>query len=198
MEQQEIKTLKILEAFDKDPDQTQRDLSRKLKISLGMVNTFTKRLAKKGYFKVTTIPKRRIQYILTPKGLAEKARLTYQYVLYSMQYYRDTRAKIKSIFKALSDRDFSRIYFFGISELAEIAFIALQETNLVLAGIIDDIDDEGDSLEFMGFTVMGLSRLKDISRADLVAITKLDGHEGMTKILAENGIDISRIVDLQK
>jgi DNA-binding MarR family transcriptional regulator len=195
MEEQEIKTLRILEAFHKDPGQTQRDLSKKLKISLGLVNTFTKRLAKKGYFKVTTIPKRRIQYILTPKGLAEKTRLTYQFVLYSMQYYKDTRAKIKSIFKALPNKQSNKIYFFGISELAEIAFIALQETDLILAGIIDD---EVNGREFMGLPVFGLSRLQDISSMDLIAITKLDGNEKIREVLTENGIGIDKIVDLRR
>ena len=68
----EIRTLKILEALEKDPTQTQRDLSHQLKISLGLVNAFTKRLVKKGYFKITTIPKNRIQYMLTPKGWLKK------------------------------------------------------------------------------------------------------------------------------
>ena len=195
MEQQEIKTLRILEAFHKDPGQTQRDLSRKLKISLGMVNAFTKRLAKKGYFKVTTIPKKRIQYILTPKGLSEKARLTYQYVLYSMQYYRDTRAKIKTIFKNLSKNNAAKIYFFGVSELAEIAYIALQETDLVLAGIIDDNTDGG---EFLGVPVKGLSCLKDIPSIDLIVVTKLDEHERTLELLTKSGIDNKRIIDLRK
>lgn len=195
MEQQDIKTLRILEAFHKDPGQTQRDLSRKLKISLGMVNAFTKRLAKKGYFKVTTIPKKRIQYILTPKGLSEKARLTYQYVLYSMQYYKDTRAKIKSIFKNLSKNNAARIHFFGVSELAEIAYIALQETDLVLAGIIDD---EADGREFLGMPVKGLSRLKDIPSIDSIVITRLDEHERTLELLTKNGIDNNRIIDLRK
>ena len=193
MEEQEIKTLRILEAFYKDPGQTQRDLSKKLKISLGLVNTFTKRLSKKGYFKVTAIPKGRLQYVLTPKGLTEKTRLTYQYILYSMQFYKDTRAKIKAIFKTLSNKQFTKIYFFGIGDLAEIAFIALQKTDLVLAGIIDD---EAESHEFMGLPVSGLSCLKDLSSMDLVAITKLDGNERIMKLLIENGIGVENIVDL--
>lgn len=193
MEQQEIKILRILEAFHKDPGQTQRDLSRKLKISLGMVNTFTKRLAKKGYFKAKTIPKRRIQYILTPKGLAEKARLTYQYILYSMQYYKDTRAKLKTIFQELSISNSAEIYFFGIGELAEIAFIALQETDLTLAGIIDE---EAEGREFMGMSVQGLSSIKGINEIDMIAITKLNGHDQILNLLAEHGICGDRIVDL--
>lgn len=194
MEQQDIKTLKILEAFHKDPCQTQRDLSKKLQISLGMVNAFTKRLAKKGYFKATTIPKKRIQYILTPKGLSEKARLTYQYILYSMQYYRDTRAKLRAIFKNLSKINSAKIYFFGISELAEIAYIALQETDHVLAGIIDD---KAAVQDFMGVPVIGALQLENISLTDWIVITKLDEHEEIIEVLKKNGFDGEKIIDLR-
>ena len=72
MENQDIRTLKLLEEIDNDRTPTQRDLSKKLNISLGLVNLFIKRLGKKGYFKIKTIPKNRVKYILTPKGAAEK------------------------------------------------------------------------------------------------------------------------------
>jgi DNA-binding MarR family transcriptional regulator len=195
MEQHEIKTLRILEAFEQDPAQTQRDLSQKLKISLGLVNAFTKRLAKKGYFKITTIPKNRIHYILTPKGIAEKSRLTYQYVLYSMQYYKATRAKIKSIFKDLSEGNRKRVFFFGVSELAEIAYITLQETDLTLAGVIDDEFVGGD---FMGYQVRGLPLPKEILSHDAIVITKIDNSQNALDLLVETGVPCEGIVDLRK
>jgi len=72
MDTQDIRTLKLLEEIDKDYTQSQRDLSNKLDISLGLVNSFVKRLANKGYFKITMIPKNRVKYILTQKGLWKK------------------------------------------------------------------------------------------------------------------------------
>ena len=56
MDTQDIRTLKILQEYDAGDSPSQRYLSRKLDISLGLVNSFLKRLAKKGYFKITTIP----------------------------------------------------------------------------------------------------------------------------------------------
>jgi len=52
MDTQDIRTLKLMEEIDKDYTQSQRDLSNKLDISLGLVNSFVKRLASKGYFKI--------------------------------------------------------------------------------------------------------------------------------------------------
>ena len=82
----DIRTLKILEEIENDHTPSQRDLSKKLNISLGLVNSFVKRLVQKGYLKITTIPKNRVKYILTPKGAAEKTRLTYQYIQHSLAF----------------------------------------------------------------------------------------------------------------
>ncbi len=170
MEQSDIKILKILEALDENPIQTQRDLSRRLKISLGLVNAFTKRLVRKGYFKITTIPRNRIQYILTPRGLAEKGRLTYQYFNYSMQYYKNARASFREIFDRLIEQKKTRVYFLGVSELAEIAYITLLETSLELAGIVDD---QMAGKQLLGFRILDSSVLNSISLEDAIVITRI-------------------------
>ncbi|MDW7999186.1 MAG: winged helix-turn-helix transcriptional regulator, partial [Thermodesulfovibrio sp.] len=72
--------LKILEHIDQDPSITQRDLTAKLGIALGLTNTYIKRLSKKGYIKIKNLTGKRIMYILTPKGLIEKTRLTCNYM----------------------------------------------------------------------------------------------------------------------
>jgi len=66
MDQQELRTLQLLEEIESNRSPSQRDLATHLNISLGLVNAFMKRLAKKGYFKITNIPRNRVRYILTP------------------------------------------------------------------------------------------------------------------------------------
>jgi DNA-binding Lrp family transcriptional regulator len=193
MEQEEIKILKILEALEEDPSQSQRELSRKLKVSLGLVNAFTKRLTKKGYFKITTLPRNRINYLLTPKGIAEKTRLTYQYIVFSIQYYKNTREKLKAIFEKLYDQNKKRIYFLGVSELTEIAYITLQETDLILAGIIDN---ELAGNEFMGILIEDPSALNEFSFKDKILITKLDDLK-ISELLVINRIKSEDVIDLR-
>jgi len=77
MDPKDIRTLKILEQVDNGKTPSQRDLAGELNISLGLVNSFIKRLVKKGFVKIRTVPKKRLKYILTPHGAAEKSRLTY-------------------------------------------------------------------------------------------------------------------------
>ncbi|MBW2644318.1 MAG: winged helix-turn-helix transcriptional regulator, partial [Deltaproteobacteria bacterium] len=138
MDRKDIRTLKILEEIDNDHTPSQRDLSKKLNISLGLVNSFVKRLTNKGYFKINNIPKNRVKYILTPKGAAEKTRLTYQYIQYSFEFYRNARDKLHKLFKHLMAQGVRRVVFYGTGDFAEIAFISLQETSIQMVAIVDD------------------------------------------------------------
>jgi len=90
MDHKDIRTLKLLEEIEENHVQSQRELAKKLNISLGLVNSFIKRLAHKGFFKITTIPKNRVKYILTPEGAVEKTRLAYKYIQHS---YSNSRCK---------------------------------------------------------------------------------------------------------
>lgn len=179
MKQQEITTLKIIESLEKDPNQTQRDLAKELNISLGLVNSFTKRLIQKGYFKIKTIPRKRIKYILTPDGMYEKTRLTYQYIMYSLEFYKDVRIKIKSIYDGLFKQGFKRVFFVGACELTEIALITLQESKLELANVVDD-NKVGKKI--IGCVVMHCSVLKDITPKDIVIVNKTNDEKEYLEI----------------
>ena len=138
MDDHDIRTLKILERIEEDQYPSQRAIAKKLNISLGLVNSFIKRLVNKGYFKITTIPANRVKYILTPKGAAEKTRLTVEYVRYSLNYYKATRQKLGGKFQELAERGVKRIVFYGFEELAEIAFVALQDFPIDLVAVVDE------------------------------------------------------------
>jgi DNA-binding MarR family transcriptional regulator len=194
MKQQEIKTLKLMESLERNPKQTQRDLAKDLDISLGLVNAFTKRLIQKGFFKLKTIPKNRIKYILTPEGVCEKTKLTYQYILYSLDFYKETRGIIKSIFNQLSGQGKKRVFFIGANELTEIALISLKDSNLELASIIDD-DRVGNQI--MGVMIMHYSSLNDIAFDDVIIITKTDFDKENLRVKfphvsQENVLDLSK------
>jgi len=137
MKPQDIQTLKILKELEINATISQRTLAQRLGVSLGLVNTFLKRLAKKGYFKISALSKKRLVYILTPKGIAEKTRLTYEYLEYSMNLYKKTYTNLKNAFKEIEDSGIHDFGIFGIGELAEIVCIVLTETKLKLTHIVD-------------------------------------------------------------
>jgi DNA-binding MarR family transcriptional regulator len=190
MDTQEIRTLKILEEIDKDYTQSQRDLSSKLNISLGLVNSFIKRLAKKGYFKITTIPKSRVKYILTPKGAVEKTRLTYQYLHYSFEFYRMARSNLRKHFMKLVEQGVKRVVFYGVSDVAEIAYISLQETPIKLIAIVDD---KNKGLIFLGNVVKSPETLESLS-FDKILITFMDKESSSLDELLKRGIARKNII----
>ncbi|MFH1624685.1 MAG: winged helix-turn-helix transcriptional regulator [Pseudomonadota bacterium] len=193
MQKREIDTLKILEEIERDSTLTQRELSKKLNISLGLVNIFMKRLVQKGYFKIKTIPRNRVKYLLTPKGLAEKSRLTFNYLQYSLGFYNEIRTLLLNIFKQLEEERVRRIVFYGVGEVAELAYLFLQQTNIELAGVVDDNEE---SKVFFGLRVLKTESLPDLN-FDYMLLTTLDGdNEGVNKLL-KTGISENKIIRLK-
>ncbi len=192
MDTQDIRTLKLLEEIDKDYTQSQRDLSNKLDISLGLVNSFVKRLANKGYFKITTLPKNRVKYILTPKGAIEKTRLTYQYLQYSFELYRGARRNLQKHFNGLVAQGVKRVVFYGVSEIAEIAYISLQETSIKMVAIVDE---KRVGKIFLGNVVKDPHVLGSLS-FDRILITYMKKDDSLLEKILKKGIACSNIVML--
>ena len=192
MDTQDIRTLKLLEEIDKDYTQSQRDLSNKLDISLGLVNSFVKRLANKGYFKITMIPKNRVKYILTPKGVMEKTRLTYQYLQYSFELYRGARRNLQKHFNGLVTQGVKRVVFYGVSEIAEIAYISLQETTIKMVAIVDE---NRVGKIFLGNVVQDTNALGSLS-FDRILITSMKKDDSQLEKILKKGVARSKIVML--
>ena len=192
MDTQDLRILKILEEIDNDYTPSQRDLSKKLNISLGLVNSFVRRLAKKGYFKITTIPKNRVKYILTPKGSAEKTRLTYQYIQYSFEFYRKARHNLQKVFRELVAQRVKRVVFYGVSDLAEIAYISLQETPVKMVGMVD----EKKIGNFIGNPVKNSNLLGSLL-FDKILVTYTSEKDAAVERLIKHGIPRNKIVVLE-
>lgn len=127
MERESQRDLEIVSTIAEGGLVTQRGLARKLGIALGLTNLYLKRLARKGYIKVTTIPPNRIKYLLTPKGILEKSRLTYEYMEYSLQLYRQARRALRESLVPLAQAGHRRVVLCGTGEAAELAYLTLRE-----------------------------------------------------------------------
>jgi len=192
MDKKEIRTLKILEEIENEHTPSQRDLSRKLNISLGLVNSFIRRLANKGYFKITTIPKNKAKYILTPKGVTEKTRLTYKYFQYSFEFYRSAREKLQKLFKDFMAQGIRRVVFYGVSDFAEIAYISLQETSIKMVAMVDE---KKIGKVFLGSVVTNPDAIDSLS-FDKILITSMSKEDVALEKLLKKGIDRGKIVML--
>lgn len=189
MDPRDIRTLHLLEEIEKNHMPSQRQLAGQLNISLGLVNSFIKRLAQKGYFKITHIPKNRVKYILTPVGMAEKTRLTYEYIKLSYSFYKDARKKLKKLFVELESQGVRSIVFYGASDLAEIAYLSLQETGLKLNAIVDE---SKVGKKFLGFIIKG-AEILDNDSYDKILITDSEDREAALETIGKKKIGTDRI-----
>lgn len=192
MDPKDIRTLKILEKVDNEKTPSQRDLAGELNISLGLVNSFIKRLVKKGFVKITSIPKKRIKYILTPRGAAEKTRLTYEYIQHSYSFYKEARQKLRDLYTNLEKQGITRIVFYGAGDLAEIAYISLQETSIQLAAIVDDAKR---GTRFMKFFVADPTLLNGIS-FDRILVTTINSRNAILQKIAQSGISPELVIEI--
>ena len=192
MDTNQLRTLRLLEEIEQNHSPSQRYLAKQLNVSLGLVNSFVKRLARKGYFKITTIPRNRVKYILTPMGVAQKTKLTYQYIHYSYQFYKDARTKIRAIFEGLAQQNIRQVVFYGIGHFAEIAYISLQETPMKMVAMVDDVK-AGE--QFMGMPVESPAQVKQLCY-DSIIITAIASRKLILTKLIEQGIPGSKIVPI--
>ena len=189
MDKEDLNILRLMGEIDRDGDRSQRELSQRLNISLGLVNTFLKRLVNKGYFKVKTMPKNRVMYFLTPEGLAKKSKLTADYLRYSINFYKDIKHLLLKRFSDMEERNVRNILFLGSGEVAELAYLYLQFTKLKLVGIIDE--KEAGKM-FFGQRISGLERLQQRDW-DTILLARLEDTETDIRHLRENRVDRDRI-----
>ena len=184
-----IKAFQLLSEVADEQPVSQRELAKRLGIALGLVNSYLKNFVAKGFIRIKNYPQNRYAYLLTPNGMAEKARLAYQHVNYFTSLYTVTRQDYLTLFRELSARDITQVTFCGVDEVAEIAWLSLQEAGLELAGVMDDTDVGRD---FMGRQVVGISN-ENLSGHHQVVITSLKRAEQLRSHLLEIGASNSMI-----
>lgn len=142
MDSHDQHTHRLLSELEAGTEVSQRSLARRLGIALGLTNLLLRRVVRKGWVRMIHIKPKRVSYLLTPAGLAEKARMSRDSLKYSLRFYADARQRVSARFAALSrewpDECPKQVIFFGTGEIAEVGYICLQETDLQLVGVIDD------------------------------------------------------------
>ena len=122
--------LQILEAIEKSPETTQADLARVVGVAVGTVNWHLKRWSKKGYVKVSRMNRWNWNYLLTPEGIAHKARLASEYLEISLSLYRQTRQEAKRLLGEVKAAGLDSVFVDGDGEIAEIVRLTCLEMGI--------------------------------------------------------------------
>jgi DNA-binding MarR family transcriptional regulator len=186
---EELRELAVLEAIENDARLTQRSLASTLGIALGLTNLYLKRLVRKGYIKCVNVRSNRLLYLITPKGIAEKTRLTYEFVDYSLDLYRRVRQNLKAVLDPLTRSGHTSIAIYGTGEAAELAYLSLREQGLEPVAIFDA---EAGS-QFLGMPVLAVT---EPGRAmfDRVIVASLEDGETVRDELLRCGVSADRIL----
>jgi DNA-binding MarR family transcriptional regulator len=122
-----VRELTLLEHVESDPDVNQATLAGQLGVAVGTVNWHLKRLVAKGYVKVQRAERKKLRYIITPEGIALRARLTVDYIERSFELYRRTRVRIKEHLDAMRAAGHSRVRIVGEGDVADICRLTCME-----------------------------------------------------------------------
>lgn len=180
-------TLGLLTAVDEDSGLTQRSAARRLGIALGLTNAYLKRCVKKGLIKVQQVPHNRYAYYLTPKGFAEKSRLTAEYLSSSLTFFRRARGQSADLLRACAGRGWRRVALAGVSELAEIVTLSADGTGIELVGIVDPASS---GRQVAGLVVV--DNVGTLAPVDAVLVTDVTApqqtYERMADILGDDRV----------
>jgi DNA-binding MarR family transcriptional regulator len=125
-----IRELSLLEQIESDPDVNQATLATQLGVAVGTVNWHLKRLIAKGAVKVSRAERKKLRYIITPEGLALRARLAIDYVERSFSVYRRTRQRVKEHITKIRKAGFDRVRIVGTGDVADICKLTCLEQGI--------------------------------------------------------------------
>lgn len=168
---------------------SQREISRRLGIAVGLVNSYLKNLVAKGFVRVKNFPSNRYAYLLTSQGIAEKSRLAYQHLSYFTNLYTVARQDYLDLFRRLEASGVREVAFCGVDEVAEIAYLSLRETGIRLVSVLDD---ERSGSDFFGCRVAPVTASVSMDKS-LLVITSLKRRESLMQLLRSHGVSVNKI-----
>ena len=192
MDSRDYKTFRILEEISHNNGISQRTLAEKLNVSLGLVNSFVKHLAAKGYFRARALPRERVRYILTPEGAAEKTRLAYDYIRHSFDLYKKSYNVIHGTVDSLTESGVRTVAFYGVGGISDLMHQVISRTSLELVAVVDDFHK---GKVFHGRTAIGLDEVHSV-QFDRMIVTMFDNQQYSSEIIIKAGVDRDKIVIL--
>jgi len=188
-----LRELKVLCEVEANPSITQRDLSRRVGVALGLTNVLIRNLVQKGYVRAHQTHWKRWLYAVTPEGFTHKIRLTVSYVHRVLDHYASVRHTLREQLRPLALHQESRVAIFGTGEIAELIYLGLREID------IDEIDIfgtvESDDAKFLGIKVQYVGTLQP-DNYDKVVIASLSESMDAVALLLETGLEPNKVVSM--
>ena len=147
------------------PNASQRDISKALNMSLGMTNSILKRFVDKGWMCMHKISARNIKYVLTPEGLKEVAKRSYNYIKRTIKNVYDFKELILDFVGQQKSLGIKNIILLGEDDIAFIIEYACHKNEISFCNIKDinnDFNIENNSLFLLSEKICEESCPKEI------------------------------------
>lgn len=191
MSQHELKTLLEIK---ENPTLTQRSLSHRLNISLGLTNAILQNLIHRGWVKAKKDTGRKLLYIITPQGMTNVSRLMYKRFQETLHYYHYTKDLLTAYLIKLYQQGEKTVNIYGIGQLAEITYYAGIDTPLKLNVIINDDPAKEKILSRQTISIENFlsqySNYNNLSNKKIIILSTID-PEKLTK-------EINKYKNIQK
>jgi hypothetical protein len=134
----------------------------------------------------------RLLYLITPQGIAEKSRLTYEFMDYSLFLYRQVRQHLRRVLQPCRGEGVTRIAIYGTGEAAELAYLSLKEQGFELIAVLTD---EGGGT-FLGMPIQSVAQYADIT-VDRVIVATLENSNEAVQRLVSAGVSPDKLLMLK-
>jgi DNA-binding MarR family transcriptional regulator len=141
--------LVILEHIEQDPDITQADMASQLEVAVGTINWHIKRLIEKGYVKVSRAERKKLIYIITPEGIALRARLAFDYIQNQFNLFRLVRERVSKAIEEVKAAKVHTVRIEGNGDVAEVCRLTCLEHNIEVSA-----DSSLPALRIVGLKIL--------------------------------------------
>jgi hypothetical protein len=115
-----------------------------------------------------------------------------EYLQYSLNFYKDIKTLLLNRYKDMDKKNVKSVLFYGAGEVAELAYLYLQQTDIRLIGIIDDKQNGKNFFDFRIASIDGIEQMD----WDMVLLTRLEDTDQDIKTLLKRGVDPEKITTI--
>ena len=149
----------VLNEIGKNPEVTQRELSKMIRCSVGTINILLNKMVNEGFIKIKRMPMNRIIYMLTPMGIVEKLQKTSSYIKTNYNYMVETQEKLRTELEKLVAQNGEIYVIVEEDEISELVRLSIKDNNNIK--FITDEDNCDNSKPVVVLSINNYNKFKE-------------------------------------
>jgi DNA-binding MarR family transcriptional regulator len=185
----------ILDMIEKNPNITQREISKAIGIAVSMVNEHLNQYEKDKLITRKKHSTKTVEYLVTKIGIERKKVLNIAYLNSSLKIYKSAKVNIVKFLDQVTDAGFTNILLYGAGEVAEIllqTIITDKEIPIKILGVIDDDINKQNQL-LLNTRIISIDKIKSINH-DGILISSYTNSDMILKKLHQANYDKNKII----